>query len=111
MIEIGAGECRLLQPLDDCFRELRNNPMPPALLMRRLAQAGINMIPTDAAVPYLSGVKLKDRGMESMLHSELCLVAPAFAVSWSMWNASRPARKVSPPRLLSSACLADVRGG
>lgn len=93
VVEIGEGFCRLTKPLDDCFKELRSNRFSPYLFMLRLARIGVNLIPTNASVPRLSGVRLKDPQLEAELHAEIALLSPAFCVSYSKWNAGRSAKK------------------
>ncbi|KNC49760.1 uncharacterized protein AMSG_11933 [Thecamonas trahens ATCC 50062] len=93
VVEIGEGYCRLTKPLDDCFKELRNSRLSPYLFMIKLARIGINMIPTNASVPRLTGVRVKDRSLEDALHAELCLLAPSFSLGYSKWNAGRSAKK------------------
>lgn len=93
VLEIGEGYCRLTKPLDDCFKELRNSRLSPYLFMMKLARIGINMIPTNDSVPRLTGVRIKDPGLEASLHAELCLLVPAFSIGYSKWNAARSSKK------------------
>eukprot|EP00854_Cymbomonas_tetramitiformis_P002327 gene2327-3052_t len=84
-IEVGEGWCKLQSPNKPCLQELLDNEMPPALLLRKLSDSGVHLLPENRDADFC-GVIPKNDDVESKLSFDLALIAPAFMISSSKWN-------------------------
>ena len=90
--EIGAGECRLLHPSDESLRPLREKPLAPMELLRRLLHYGINLIPSEPDAAEVSNKRWdcaalqKTKELEARVCSGLSMLAPAFTLCHSPLN-------------------------
>lgn len=85
-IEIVTGGARLLAPKDKELTELQTNPLPVRHLLRKLAQSGIYILPSDDDIVKLNGANTKDQNLLYAMHKDISLFAASQAFASSRWN-------------------------
>jgi cancer susceptibility candidate protein 1 len=91
VIAIRENECQLIKPEAPQLEGIRSEPMAPGLLLKRLAHAGINIMPTDrdakfAKHPTGEAIVVKVPQLEAKIGYEVAQVATAMDVRNSRWN-------------------------
>ncbi|KAI8480488.1 Protein casc1 [Branchiostoma belcheri] len=86
-IEIKDDKCCLSQPEDTPeLDHLRKKWMAPKDLVKALRAAGVNIFPEPDSSKFVSMTK-KDEEAEMLTYRCMAMTLPAFAFSWSKWNA------------------------
>ncbi|XP_078584066.1 dynein axonemal intermediate chain 7 homolog isoform X2 [Branchiostoma floridae x Branchiostoma japonicum] len=86
-IEIKDDKCCLSQPEDTPeLDHLRKKWLAPKDLVKALKAAGVNIFPEPDSSKFVSMTK-KDEEAEMLTYRCMAMTLPAFAFSWSKWNA------------------------
>ncbi|XP_066275833.1 dynein axonemal intermediate chain 7 homolog isoform X2 [Branchiostoma lanceolatum] len=86
-IEIKDDRCCLSQPEDTPeLDHLRKKWMAPKDLVKALRASGVNIFPEPDSSKFVSMTK-KDEEAEMLTYRCMAMTLPAFAFSWSKWNA------------------------
>jgi cancer susceptibility candidate protein 1 len=81
------GECRLSAPDNSEFRQLREDWMPPLILLHRLRASGVNLLPGED-FEGMDGVMVKDKELATAVGYNLGLVVSTMQIVPSRWNQS-----------------------
>jgi len=84
-ISVGEGVCTLLSPQREALKELNEEGMPPGVLLHRLSESGIHLLPEDRDAAFC-GTTPKDKDVESALCADLALISTTFMLGSSKWN-------------------------
>jgi hypothetical protein len=91
VIAIRENECQLIKPEAPQLEGLRSQPMAPGLLLKRLARAGINIMPVDKDAKHAKhatgeDIEVKMSQLEAKIGYEVSQIATAMDVRNSRWN-------------------------
>jgi cancer susceptibility candidate protein 1 len=85
-IELSPGGARLLTPKDKELSALQTETLPVRLLLHRLAESGIYILPSEADIRKLNGANVKDVNMLYKMHADMAAFGASHAFAWSRWN-------------------------
>jgi cancer susceptibility candidate protein 1 len=80
------ARCRLLQPSDEALSSLRKNWWSPAVLLRKLKQAGFNFLVRDEEAVFLDKVVPKSYALEEKAYADLAQFCQYFTIASSQHN-------------------------
>ncbi|KAJ3324256.1 Protein casc1 [Boothiomyces sp. JEL0866] len=94
VIEIGEGECKVLNMVNDYHRKLFNEFIPPALLLKKLSQIGLNFLgPKSMNNVDIGDWILKHQKSESMCIEGISQFCAAYQIRRSPQNGSESTNK------------------